>query len=83
MVTVAYFYLKVDDHLTTSNYSVHILSHIEKRVYFTEEADEVTVVNKIEVNLSQEKINFINDVYRKELHYWKKVALEIVSAENE
>ena len=48
-----------------------------------EEVDEVTVVNKIEINLSQEKINFINDVYRKELQYWKKVALEIVSTENE
>ena len=33
-----------------SNYSVHILSHIEKSVYFTEEIDEVRVVNEIEAN---------------------------------
>ena len=66
-----------------SNYSVNILSHIEKTVYFTEEMNEVRVVNETEVKLSQEKINFINDNHQKELQYWKNVALESVSTENE
>ena len=35
----------------------------------------VRAMNKIEVNLSQEKIDFINEAYQKELQYWKKVAL--------
>ena len=64
------------------NYSVHILSRMEKSAYFTEEMDEVGVVNEIEVNLSQEKINLINDVHQKELQYWKKLALRSVSTEN-
>ena len=38
--------------------------------------DEAPAINKIEVNLSQEKIDFINDVHQKELQYWKKIALE-------
>ena len=38
-----------------SNYSVNILSHIEKTVYFTEEMNEVRVVNETEVKLSQRK----------------------------
>ena len=38
--------------------------------------DEARAINKIEVNLSQEKIDFINDVHQKELQYWKKIALE-------
>ena len=33
-------------------------------------------MNEIEVDLSQEKTNFINDAYQKELQYWKKVALK-------
>ena len=52
-----------------------ILSHKEKIVYFAKKMDEVTAVNKIEVDLSQEKIVFINDTYQKELQHWKKVAL--------
>ena len=31
--------------------------------------DEVRVINEIEVNLSQEQKEFINDAYQKELHY--------------
>ena len=38
--------------------------------------DEAHVVNKINVNLLQEKIDFINHTYAKELEYWKKVALD-------
>ena len=45
--------------------------------------DEVRGVNEIEINLSQEKINFINGVYQKELQCYKKVALESVSTKNE
>ena len=40
-------------------------------------------MNEIEVNLSQGKINFINDAYQKELLYWKKAALKMASTENE
>ena len=45
--------------------------------------DEVRAMNKIEVDLSQEKIDFVNDAYQKELQHWQKVALESVSTENE
>ena len=45
--------------------------------------DEVRTIDKMEVNLSKEKINFINDVYQKELYYWKKIALESDLTENE
>ena len=37
--------------------------------------NEVRAVNKIEVNLPQEKIDFINDAHYKELQYWKNIAL--------
>ena len=37
--------------------------------------DEARTVNKIEVNLPQEKIDFINDAHQKELQYWKNIAL--------
>ena len=40
-------------------------------------------MNKIEVSLSQEKINFINDTYQMELQYWKEVALKKASDEDE
>ena len=39
--------------------------------------------SRIEVEISQEKIDFINDAYEKELRYWKRAALESVSTENE
>ena len=60
-----------------------ILSHKEKSVYFAKEMDEIRATNKIEVDLSQEKIDFINYAYQKKLQYWKKVALESVSTESE
>ena len=59
------------------------MSHKEKSVNFTKETNEVRAMNKIEVNLSQEKIDFINDAYQKQLKYWKKVALESVLTEYE
>ena len=37
--------------------------------------DDARAINKIEVNLAQEKIDFINDAYQKELQYWKNIAL--------
>ena len=40
-------------------------------------------MKKIEVDLSQEKIDFITDAYQKELHHQEKIALESVSTENE
>ena len=45
--------------------------------------DEVRAMNKIEVDLSQEKIDFINDAYQKELQHWKKVDRESILTENE
>ena len=39
-------------------------------------------MNEIEIKLSQENIDFINDTCQKELQYWKKVALQSVSTEN-
>ena len=39
--------------------------------------DEVRAMKKIEVNLPQEKIDFINDAHQNDLQYWKKIALEI------
>ena len=32
--------------------------------------------NRIEANLPQEKIDFINDVHAKEVDYWERIALE-------
>ena len=40
-------------------------------------------MNKIEANLSQEKINFKNDTYQKKSQYWKKAALKKASTEKE
>ena len=45
--------------------------------------DEARAMIKIKVHLSQEKIDFVNDAYQKELQHWQKVALESVSTENE
>ena len=45
----------------------NILSHKEKSVYFAKKTDEVRAMNKIEVDLSPEKIDFINGPYEKEL----------------
>ena len=44
---------------------------------------KVREMDKSEVDLSQEKIDFINDAYQKELQHWKNMALESVSTENE
>ena len=43
----------------------------------------IFTMNAIEVNLSQEKISFINDAYQRELQYWKRAALEQNLSENE
>ena len=40
-------------------------------------------MNEIEVGLSQEKINFINDTYQKELQYWKETVSKKALDENE
>ena len=37
--------------------------------------DEARAFNKVEANLPQEKIDFINDDHQKELQYWKNIAL--------
>ena len=49
-----------------------ILSQKEKSVYFAKEINGVRAMNKIEVDLSQEKVDFINYAYQKELQHWKK-----------
>ena len=55
-----------------------ILSHKVKIVYFMKDMDKVRAISEMEVNLSQEKIEFLNDDDQRELHYWKKAALESV-----
>ena len=57
---------------------------IEKKVVFTleEKMDEAGARNKIEVEIHQEKVDFINDACGKELRYRKRAALESVSTEN-
>ena len=35
------------------------------------------------MEIHQEKVDFTNDAYKKELRYWKRAALESVSTENE
>ena len=54
---------------------------IKKIVVFIlqKKMDEVRARNKIEVEIHQEKVDFINDAYEKELRYWKRAALESVS----
>ena len=42
---------------------------MKKNVYFIKNMDEGRAMNEMEVNLLQEKIEFINDVHQKELHY--------------
>ena len=37
--------------------------------------DEARAANRIEVNLPQEKRDFINNSYQKELQYWKNIVL--------
>ena len=39
--------------------------------------------SRIEVEIHQEKVGFINDAFEKELRYWKGAALESVSTKNE
>ena len=41
------------------------------------------VINKIKLNLSEEKINFLNDIYQKKLKYWKEAALKKATDEDE
>ena len=43
--------------------------------------DEVKT-KKIEIQVNQEKIDYINYAYNKEITYWKKAALEKVLTEN-
>ena len=38
--------------------------------------EEAQAINKIETNLSKEKIEFINAAYTEKVDFWKKVALE-------
>ena len=37
--------------------------------------EEARAVNRIEVNLTQEKIDFLNASYTEEIDYWKRTAL--------
>ena len=38
---------------------------------------EVRARNKIEVEIHQEKVDFINDTYEKKLRYWKRAGLGV------
>ena len=44
----------------------------EKKCFYEEIA---RAANRIEVNLTQEKIDIINDANYKQLQYWKNIAL--------
>ena len=44
--------------------------------------DEVRT-KKIEIEVNQEKIDYINYAYSEEITYWKKAVLERVSMESE
>ena len=37
--------------------------------------EKARAANRTEVNLPQEKIDFINDAYQKELQYWKNIGI--------
>ena len=37
--------------------------------------EEARAINKIETNLSKEKIDFINAAYTEEIDYWKRASL--------
>ena len=38
--------------------------------------DEARKINKVGINLPQEKIDLINDAHQKESQYWKKIVLK-------
>ena len=44
--------------------------------------DEVRTRNRIGVEIHQEKVDFIDDAYEKELRYWKRATLESVLTKN-
>ena len=50
---------------------------------FEEKKMDEVKERRIEVELHQEKVDFINDAYEEGLEYWKREALESVSTENE
>ena len=52
------------------------------QVVILQEMNEVRT-KKIEIEVNQGKIGYINYAYRKEITYWKKAALERVSTESE
>ena len=62
-----------------NNGKAKIVLKIYRNLHKTDEVREI----KIEVNLHQDKVDFINDVYEKGLQYWKRAPLESVSTENE
>ena len=43
--------------------------------------EEARAINKIETNLSKEKIDFINAAYKEEVDYQKKFALKSINEE--
>ena len=47
---------------------------LNKGIYIKKKMDEVRARNKSKVEIHQEKVDFINDSYEKELRYWKRVA---------
>ena len=62
-----------------NNGKAKIVLKIYRNLHKTDEVRET----KIEVNLHQDKVDFINDAYEKGLQYWKRAPLESVSTENE
>ena len=62
-----------------NNGKAKIVLKIYRNLHKTDEVRET----KIEVNLHQDKVDFINDAYEKGLQYWKRAPLESVSTEYE
>ena len=48
---------------------------MKKRKKECQKKEESRAVNRMETNLSQEKIDFINAPYAEEVDYWKRAAL--------
>ena len=58
-------------------------TRVEKMIVLKRKIMDEVTESRIEVQLHQEKVDFINDAYEKGLLYWKRVALESASTENE
>ena len=54
---------------------------MKKRKKSVKKIEKARAINKIETNLSKEKIDFINAAYKEEVDYWKRIALRSTNEE--